>query len=153
MANPTEDSFDALRLPGQNYSTHTYGVPTGDDLTAPKVFDLMLSYVGARRHGVMLAGGQGVLPTGTVLARKTSDKKYYPYVNGGSGGLQLPVGLLYREQDTGTSAAGTSADCMGNIVVSGEVRYDLAYSGGLDSNAITVLNGRVDLVDVNRFLF
>lgn len=133
----SQNSYEELRLPGTTVEGNVYGVPFGDNLTAPHVQELLVSMVGYRQHGVVLAGSQGVLQSGQVLARKTSDGKFYKYNPVASDGTQTPLGFLRRQTDT------TLGDVQGNIVIAGEVRYDLASSGGLDTNAITVLNGRV----------
>lgn len=134
------DSFEKLPVPGFTKPTHTFGETFGDEFHAPVVRELFGSTVGARKRGVVLAGGQGILPTGTVLAQKTSDKKYYVYVNGGSGGLQTPLGFLYHAADTGVGAL--SSDQGGNLVDAGIVK--VSVTSGLDANAITLLAGRKD---------
>lgn len=133
----TQNSYEELRVPGTTVEANVYGVPFGDNLTAPHVQELLVSLVGYRQHTCYLAGSQGVLQAGQVLARKTSDGKYYKYAPAANDGTQNPLGFLRLQTDT------TNGDVLGNIVVTGEVRYDLVSSGGLDTNAITVLNGRV----------
>jgi len=134
------DSFEKLPVPGFVKPTHTYGETFGDEFHAPVVRELLGSTVGWRQRGIVLAGGQGILPTGTVLAQKTSDKKYYVYVSGNSDGTQTPLGFLRHAADTGVGAL--SNDQGGNLVDAGIVK--VAVTSGLDSNAITVLNGRKD---------
>lgn len=114
------------------------GFTSGPEATDP---ELLYSYARFSQKGVTLAGGQGILPVGTVLARKTSDKKYYVYNNAGSGGLETARGVLRRAVDTG--AAG-SADQLGNIVVSGILKLSLV--SGADSAALTDLGATTDTV-------
>lgn len=133
----SQNSYEELRLPGTTVEGNLYGVPFGDNLTAPHVQELLVSMVGYRQHGVVLAGAQGVLQSGQVLARVTSTGLYVKYNPLASDGSQNPLGFLRRQTDT------TNGPVQANLVIAGEVRYDLVSSGGLDTNAITVLNGRV----------
>lgn len=103
--------------------------------------EILYSYAGFTQKGVTLAGGQGILPAGAVLARKTSDKKYYSYNNAGSGGLETARGILRRAVDTGSAGA---ADQLGNIVIQGILK--LSMVSGADSAAITDLSANVDSV-------
>ncbi len=105
------------------------------DFTDPEI---LYSTVGYTQKGVTLAGGQGILPAGTVLARKTSDKKYYVYNNSGSGGLDTARGVLRRAVDT------TSGDQLSNIVIAGILKNSLL--SGADSAALTDLGATVDTV-------
>lgn len=130
------DSYEPLPVPGYVTPTHTYGETFGDDFHSPVVRELLGSTVAWRQRGVVLASGQGILPTGTVLAQRSSDKKYVVYSNGGSGGAGTPLGFLRHAVDT------TSGDVQGNLVYSGVVKTSVA--SGLDANAITALSGRVD---------
>lgn len=98
--------------------------------------ELMYSMAGYTQKGVTLAGGQGILPIGTVLARRASDKLYVVYDNGGSGGVETAVGILRRGVDT------TAGPVQANIVIKGIVKNSLV--SGADSAAITELNARVD---------
>jgi hypothetical protein len=103
--------------------------------------EILYSAVGHTQDGVTLAGGQGILPAGCVLARKTSDKKYYVYNNSGSGGLEVARGVLRRGVDLGAAGA---PDQQGNIVIAGILRYS-ALSGA-DSSALTDLGATVDAI-------
>jgi len=105
------------------------------DFTDPEI---LYSTVGYTQKGVTLAGGQGILPAGTVLARKTSDKKYYVYNNSGSGGLDTARGVLRRAVDT------TGGDQLSNIVIAGILKNSLV--SGADSGALTDLGATVDSV-------
>lgn len=106
--------------------------------------EIMASMARFTQKGVTLAAGQGILLAGTVIARKTSDKKYYVYNNAGSGGLEVAVGVLRRSVNT------TGADKQGNIVVSGILKNSLL--SGADSAAIVDLNARADTVQ-DLFIF
>lgn len=95
------------------------------------------------QKGVTLKPGQGILPTGTVLAHDAASKKYVVYNNSEdatAGGTA--AGVLRKAVDTG---ADSSADGkLGNIVFGGVLKN--SKLSGLDSNAITDLNGRQDTV-------
>ncbi len=155
----TNDSFEFDQLPGYVKPTHVYGEEFGDEFHAPRVRELLQSYARFTQRGVTLAGGQGVLKTGTVLARKTSDGKYYAYAATASDGTQVALGLLRDSRDT--TPNGTATDCLGNLVVSGIVDLGqvsgtdtasliLSTGGGIGSGAtgvVTQLNARVDVVN------
>lgn len=98
--------------------------------------EILKSTVGFTQIGVTVAMGQGILPAGTVLGRKTSDKKYYLYNNSGSGGVEIARGFLRQAVDT------TLVDTLGNMVIAGILKNSVL--SGLDANAITDLNGRQD---------
>lgn len=123
-------AYERLPVPGFTSPTSEYTDP-----------EILYSAIGAVQKGVTLAGGQGILPAGTVLARKTSDKKYYVYNNSGSGGLEVARGVLRRAADTGSAG---SADQLGNILIAGILKYS-ALSGS-DSGALTDLGATVDSV-------
>lgn len=134
---PTDDSFEYDYVPGFTKPTHEYGAPFGDEFHAEAVQELLLSMVGYTQRGVTLAGGQGVLPTGCVLARQTSTGLYYAYSSGGSGGLQTPIGVLRDGRDTGgaSSPAGKAATpCLGNIVFRGILNASLV--SGTDTTSL-----------------
>lgn len=121
-------SYQQLPVPGHVSPTHTFT-------------DQELLYSATGRFtqiGVTIAAGQGILPIGTVLGRKTSDKKYYVYNNSASDGTQVASGVLRRAVDT------TGADQLGNIVISGILRNSLV--SGADSSALTDLGATVDTV-------
>lgn len=123
-------SYENIPVPGFTSPTHT-----STDV------EILYSTAGFTQKGVTLAGGQGVLPAGTVLGRKTSDKKYYVYDNNASNGVQVARGVLRKAANLG--AAG-SADQQGNIVIQGILKNDLV--SGADSSAITDLGAVVDSV-------
>ncbi len=110
--------------------------------------ELLYSYAGFTQKGVTIAAGQGVLPIGTVLGRKTSDKKYYAYNNSGSGGVDTARGVLRRPVNTGTDPNGP--DQQGNLVIQGILKANLV--SGADASAITDLGATVDAVR-NTFKF
>ncbi len=109
---------------------------SGPSFTDP---ELLFSTAGFTQTGVTIAGGHGILPVGTVLARKTSDKKYYVYDNNGSGGLEIARGVLRRAIDTGASGA---PDQLSNMVIQGILKLSLV--SGADADALTDLNARTD---------
>lgn len=109
--------------------------------------ELLASAVGYTQWGVTLAGGQGVLPLGTLLARKTSDKKWYKYDNAGSGGVEVVRGILRQSVDTG--ASGATTDFQANIVTMGVVKNSLvsaANASAAITAAVTTLAARRDTV-------
>lgn len=140
------DSFEKLPVPGFTKPTHTWGETFGDEFHAPVIRELLGSTVGWRQRGIVVAGGQGILPTGTVLAQATADKKYYVYNASLTGtGKEVPLGFLRHAVDTGGSGDPTgapAADVGGNLVDAGIVK--LSVASGLDTNAVTKLAGRQD---------
>ncbi len=146
MTQPQPDSFENIPAPGFTYPTHRYGAPppgATEDFLAPLVPELLASTNRFEQKGVLLFGGQGVLPAGTVLGQRSSDKKYGLYAVGHSDGTQLPVGILRNDADTGGGNSAIPArDTQANRVISGILRSSVV--SGADSNAITLLNARVD---------
>lgn len=137
------DSYEQLPVPAFTKPTHTYGETFGDEFHTPVVRELLGSTKGWRQRGVVVAGGQGILPTGTVLGQRTSDKKYVVYKSGNSDGSQTPLGFLRHAVDTGgTGSVLPANDVLGNLLYSGVVKT--AIASGLDAGAITALNGRTD---------
>lgn len=123
-------AYQNLPVPGFTSPTKTFTDP-----------EILYSYAGFTQKGVTIAGGQGILPAGTVLGRKSSDKKYYVYNNSGSGGVETARGVLRRAVDTGS--AGT-ADQLGNIVIQGILKLD--QLSGADAAALTDLGAVTDSV-------
>jgi hypothetical protein len=159
------DSFEFDYTPGYTKNTHEYGTEFGDEFHAPAVAELLASMVAYRQRGVTLAAGQGVLPTGSVLARHTASGKYFLFNQGASDGRQTAVGVLRDGRDTGgpgyssltnynsgnvdaitlsggsaTFAASPSGkvqvDCQGNLVYSGSLNLSL-LSGTDVGNLVT----------------
>lgn len=120
-------AYQKIPVPGFTSPTSTFTDP-----------EILYSTVGYTQKGVTIAAGQGILPAGTVLARKTSDKKYYVYNNSGSGGLDVARGVLRRAVDT------TGSDQLSNIVIAGILKNSLV--SGADSGALTDLGATVDSV-------
>lgn len=98
---PSNDSNEFDYPPGFVKPTHEYGQGYGDEFHAEAVQELLLSYAGFTQRGVTLAAGQGVLPTGCVIARHTASGRYFSYNAGASDGRQTPVGVLRDGRDTG----------------------------------------------------
>lgn len=150
------DSYQEIVPPSFTKPVHTYGSTFGDEFHAPTVFELLASSEGWRQRGVVLAGGQGVIPTGTVLGAYTSGPNagmYGVYNSAHSDGTQTPLGFLRNGVDTGGSSSPSgkaSTAEVGEMVDRGVVNYNV--TSGVDLNAITKLNGRVDSV-VNLFYF
>lgn len=104
--------------------------------------ELLASTAGFTQRGGVLEGGQGIIPLGTPLGRKTSNKKWVVYNNAGSGGAEVARAILRQTTDTGVGE--TSKDCFGNLVLAGHLKY--SKMSGADAAAITDLNARVDTV-------
>jgi hypothetical protein len=102
---PSNDSVEFDYTPGYVKPTHEYGSPYGDEFHAEAVQELLLSYAGFTQRGVTLAAGQGVLPTGCIIARHTASGKYFSYQAGATDGRQIPVGVLRDGRDTGGPGA------------------------------------------------
>lgn len=158
------DSNEFDYIPGYTKNTHEYGTEFGDEFHAPAVVELLASTVAVKQRGVTLAGGQGVLPTGTVLAKATANGRYYEYNAGGSAdGRQVALGILRDARDTGGAGYGTVAayntatgynlsnngvvtswpaspikpvptDCLGNLVYGGTL--NLAAVSGTDTTSL-----------------
>lgn len=118
------------------------GYTKGDDFVDP---ELLYSTARFTQKGVTLAGGQGVLKAGTLLGRKTADKKYYVYDNSKSDGTEVARGVLRRGVDTGSAG---SADQLGNIVISGILKNAMISGAGTNAitDAVADLNAKVDTV-------
>lgn len=102
--------------------------------------ELLYSTARFTQKGVTLAAGQGILDIGTVLAQRTTDKKWVKYDNAGADGAGVARGVLRRGVDTGTDTAGR--EYQGNIVIAGILKLQLVK--GADSAAIADLNARAD---------
>lgn len=126
------EQFERLPVPG---------FTTGDVTKDP---ELMYSMAGYTQKGVTIAANQGILPIGTVLGRKTSDKKYYAYNNALSDGRETARGVLRKAVDT------TGADQLANIVIKGILKNELV--SGADAAALVDLNARQDTV-IGTFTF
>lgn len=111
-------------------------VPSFAQVDEVKPGEILKSTVGLTQVGVTLAKDQGILYAGTVLARQTSDKKYYKYNGAGSGGLEVARGVLREHTDT------TGVDVLGNMVIAGILKYSVL--SGIDADAIVDLAGRSD---------
>jgi hypothetical protein len=120
------------RIPVPNFTSPT---------TTYTDIEILYSTAAFTQKGVTLAPNQGVLPAGTVLAQKTSDKLYYKYDNAGAGGLETARGVLRKTADTGL-AGGTAQ--LANIVIQGILKYSLVQ--GADAAALTDLGAVVDTV-------
>lgn len=111
------EEFQVMPVPGQRV-TKTYTDP-----------ELMYSMKGYTQKGCTLAGGQGILRLGTILAQHPTTLRYYAYgsVMGGS----HAVGFLRRSADTN---ANDNADQQVNIVIAGLVKQE--YVSGVGVNPL-----------------
>lgn len=114
-----------------------YVNPTAD-YTEPEI---LYSTAAFTQKGVTIAAGQGVLAAGTVLGRKTADKKYYAYSNALADGREQASGVLRRAVDTGL-VAGAANDQLGNMVIMGILK--LALLVGNDAAAMNELGAVKD---------
>jgi Bacteriophage lambda head decoration protein D len=171
----TYDSFEFDYIPTYQKPTHEYGQEYASagaysqQFLAPVVRELLKSMVAYRQRGVTLAGGNGILPTGCVLAQQTANQLYYPYSATASDGTQTALGLLRDARDTGGTSdptGKTSTPCLGNLIYSGTV--DLSLVSGTDTTSLvpntgggvgsgttgvkTQLNARIDQA-VGYFIF
>lgn len=105
--------------------------------------EILYSTAAFTQKGVTIGSGQGVLPAGTVLGQKTSDKKYYAYSNAASDGTGVARGVLRRAVDTGTVVSAAN-DQVSNIVIQGILKNSMVQ--GADAAALTDLGAVVDTV-------
>ncbi len=125
---PANDSVEFDYPPGYGKSTHGYGQEFGDEFHAPAVAELMLSMAGYTQRGVTLAAGQGILPTGCIIARHTASGKYFAYAPSASDGRAVALGVLRDARDTGGPGAASLA------------AYN-ANTNGVNPDAITLAGG------------
>ena len=138
------DSFEFDYIPYYTKPTHEYGAELGtaaykDQFLSPIVRELLKSYAAFTQRGVTLAGGNGILPTGCVLAQQTSSQLYYPYNATASDGTQNALGVLRDARDTGGTGdptGRTSTACLGNMVYRGIL--DLTLVSGTDTTSLVV---------------
>jgi len=130
----TSNLYQFIPVPG-----FTQGSTTADP-------EILYSTAAHTQKGVTVASGQGVLPAGTFVGRKTSDHKYYAYNNSAQDGTEVCRGVLRRGVDT------TSGDQLANIVVMGILKLDMISGYGLDSAALTDLGAVTDSIR-NTFKF
>ena len=105
--------------------------------------EILADTAGFNQIGVTLAGAQGILPAGTVLAHQASDDLFYAY-HDGTGGDGTAQGVLRKRVDT------TDGAIFGNMVTRGTLKEDKL--SGDDAGAVADLNARVDTV-LNTFTF
>lgn len=150
---PTNDSFEYDYQPGFTKPTHEYGTPYGDEFHAEAVEELLASVsAGYTQRGVTLLGGQGVLPTGAILARESTSGCYVLYKSGGSNGVGTPLGILRDGRDTGgNGGTGPLTGPNGNVTLTGGPTFsaspagkaatlcqaNLVYRGVLNANLIS----------------
>lgn len=121
-------AFQKLPVPGFTSPTVTY-----DDA------EILYSTAAFTQKGVTLAGGQGILPAGTVLGQRTADKLYYVYNNALTGtGQDVAAGVLRMAADT------RNGPVQGNIVIQGILRNSMV--SGADTQAMTDLGAVRDTV-------
>lgn len=141
------DSFEFDPSPAATKPTHEYGTPVGsaayqDQFLTEAVQELLASTVAYRQRGVTLAGGQGVLPTGAVIAQNTSDGKYYFHDSAArnGAGTNVAIGILRDSRDTGSGAKGPTSNA-NPVSPSGKVATDtlgnLVWSGALNAALIS----------------
>jgi hypothetical protein len=145
-----QDSFQFDPVPSYTKPTHQFGRSFGDEFHAPSDDELLASYAAFTQRGVTLAGGQGLIPTGAVLAQHSASKKYFVNSQTATDGRQTVLGLLRDNRDTGgnggsglsgytftgstptfpASPSGKVAtDILGNLVIRGLVNLSLVSGG------------------------
>lgn len=143
MAISPWDSTEFDYVPTYTKPTHVYGQEFGtaaeqDQFLSPIVRELLKSMVAYRQRGVTLAGGQGILPTGAVLAQQTSSGLYFLHNPTAADGTQLAVGVLRDARDTGGTgdpSGKVSTPALGNLVYSGVL--DSTLISGQDAGSLT----------------
>jgi len=142
---PANDSVEFDYPPGYTKPTHEYGQPFGDEFHAEAVEELLLSTAGFTQRGVTLAAGQGVLPTGTIIARHTASGKYFAYQSGASDGRQIAIGVLRDSRDTGGPGAASLSAYNANTnnvnpdgvtLVGGSVVFPASPAGKVSGDAL-----------------
>lgn len=128
---PANDSSEFDYVPGFTKPTHEYGQPYGDEFHAEAVQELLLSVnAGYTQRGITLLGGQGVVPTGAILARESTSGCYVIYKSGGSNGVGTPVGILRDARDTGgAGGTGPLVGPSGNVTITGGPTFAASVSG------------------------
>lgn len=96
-----QDSFQNDPVPSYTKPTHQFGRSFGDEFHAPSDDELLASYAAFTQRGVTLCGGQGLVPTGCVLAQHTASKLYFVQDQMAGDGRQTVLGLLRDARDTG----------------------------------------------------
>jgi hypothetical protein len=156
---PVDDSYEFDYPPSYVKPTHEYGAPFGDEFHAEVVEELLLSMAGYTQRGVTLAAGQGVLPTGCIIARHTSSGRYFAYNAAASDGRQTPVGVLRDARDTGGPGAASLSAYNANtnavnpdgitLAGSGSVNFPASPAGKAATDALGnvvirgILNGNI----------
>lgn len=139
------DSVEFDYVPNFTAPTHQYGTPVNsatayaDQFLAEAVQELLASTVAYRQRGVTLAAGQGVLPSGCVLAQNTATGYYYAHTASGANGpgTNVAIGILRDSRDTGgaSSPSGKPAtNALGNMVYSGALNASMI--SGTDTTAL-----------------
>lgn len=169
------DSFEFDYVPAYTKPTHEYGQEFAaaggysSQFLAPVVRELLKSTAAFTQRGVTLGGGQGILPTGTVIAQRSSNQMYYAYNAAASDGTQVALGVLRDARDTGGTGDPTgkvSTNTLGNMVIRGILDLTLLSgtdttslvaqaAGGIGSGAsgvVTQLKARTDAVN-SLFIF
>lgn len=114
--------------------------------------EILRSMVGHSQTGGTFAtdatagpGGDGLLPSGTVVARNASDE----YVEYDTTAVDpAPEGTAVGVLRSAVNVA--AGPVLGNVVLGGDLKHDQLV--GLDAAAVTDLNGRVDTT-LNAFIF
>lgn len=138
------DSAEFDPTPGFTSPTHEYGVPVGtaaynNQFLTEAVQELLASTVAYRQRGVTLSGGQGLLPSGSVLAQQTTTGLYFLHDHTQSDGRQIPIGVLRDARDTGggTNGPGGATTTSPAGKVSTNVQGNLVWSGALNASMIS----------------
>jgi hypothetical protein len=106
--------------------------------------ELLFSTHNYIQKGVTLEPGNGVLPLGTILARRTDTKRYVAYNSGGSNGTNVALGILRNTVDTGTDSSANAQIWQANILYSGLLKYSAVSAANSGVSLTSVLNATVN---------
>jgi len=109
--------------------------------------ELLYSANDYTQKGVTLEPGQGVLLLGTILARKTSTKRYVKYNSGGSDGANVALGILRQTTDTGTDTSASAQKWQANILYSGILKLDRMSAANSGVTLAGVLGATTNAVE------
>jgi hypothetical protein len=109
--------------------------------------ELLYSAQNYTQKGVTLEPGQGILLLGTVLARKTTTKRYVKYDALGADGATVALGILRKTVDTGATA--DAQIWQANILYSGLLKLAAmqAANSGVALGSIASLPAQVNAVE------
>ncbi len=123
------------------------GLATGGQVVDDELLYSAHNYI---QKGVTLEPGQGVLLLGTILARKTTTKRYVKYASGGSDGANVALGILRKTVDTGTETLVQNPQAqvwLANILYSGLLKLPAMVAANSGVTLTSVLSAQVNAVE------